>query len=55
MFDHVELKDTRIYSAMRLRIDELLGKGWSITGRDPVRLGLGVQVKAVRSGVVING
>ena len=57
MFEHIELeiKDTRIYPKMRLHIDDLLGKGWSITGRDPVRLELGVQVKTVRNGVLIDG
>lgn len=55
MFDHIELKDTRVHAAMRLHIDGMLSKGWSITGRDPVRLELGVQVRVVRNGVLISG
>lgn len=55
VFDHIELKDTRKHPAMRLHIDGMLSKGWSITGRDPVRLELGVQVRVVRNGVLIDG
>ena len=55
MFDHIELKDTRVHAAMRLHIEDLLNNGWSITGRDPVRLEMGVQVKTVRNGVLIDG
>lgn len=55
MFDHIELKDTRKHPAMRLHIEDLLNKGWSITGRDPVRLEMGVQVRVVRNGVLIDG
>lgn len=55
VFDHIELKDTRKHPAMRLHIEDLLNKGWSITGRDPVRLEMGVQVRVVRNGVLIDG
>jgi hypothetical protein len=50
-----KLKDTRIYPAMRIHIDGMLSKGWSITSREPVRLELGVQVRVVRNGVLIDG
>lgn len=57
MFEHIELeiKDTRIYPKMRLHIDGMLSKGWSITGRDPVRLERGPRVQVVRNGVLIDG
>ncbi|WP_339521759.1 hypothetical protein [Pseudomonas sp. EA_35y_Pfl2_R111] len=41
--------------ALRQRIDELLAAGWSITGRDPVRIERGVRVLQVRGGALIDG
>jgi hypothetical protein len=55
VFEHIENTDTRVLTAMRVRIDKLLADGWSITGRDPVRLERGVQALTVRGGVLING
>jgi hypothetical protein len=49
------LIDTRKNTAMRLHIEKMQADGWSITGRDPVRLELGVQVRVVRNGVLIDG
>ncbi|WP_280288449.1 hypothetical protein [Pseudomonas sp. BN417] len=40
---------------MRTHIDKLLDQGWSITGRDPVRLELHQRVKIVRGGVLVDG
>lgn len=45
----------RLLPALRSRIDELLAAGWSITGRDPVRLERGVRVLQVRGGALIDG
>ena len=56
VFDHVETTDTRKNAAMRDRITQLTElEGWSITGRDPVRLSRGHLVKQVRGGVLIDG
>lgn len=45
----------RMLPALRNRIEELLAAGWSITGRDPVRLERGVRVLQVRGGALIDG
>lgn len=45
----------RVLPALRQRIDELLAAGWSITGRDPVRIERGVRVLQVRGGALIDG
>lgn len=45
----------RVRPALRQRIDELLAAGWSITGRDPVRIERGVRVLQVRGGALIDG
>lgn len=55
MFDHIAITDTRKNSAMRHAIELLLAKGWSISGRDPVRIERGPLVRIVRSGVLIDG
>ncbi|BAN50785.1 hypothetical protein [Metapseudomonas resinovorans] len=47
--------ERRSYHAMRMHVDKLLEKGWSITGRDPVRLELHQRVKIVRGGVLVDG
>lgn len=47
--------ERRCYHAMRKHIDTLLDQGWSITGRDPVRLERFQQVKIVKGGVLIDG
>ncbi|MCY1267124.1 hypothetical protein D3C80_330750 [compost metagenome] len=48
-------RERRGYHAMRKHIDKLLDEGWSITGRDPVRLELHQRVKIVKGGVLIDG
>lgn len=45
----------RKYHALRAHIDKMLAEGWSITGRDPVRLERGRVVKVVRGRAVIDG
>ena len=40
--------------AMRKRIDELIACGYSLSGRDPVRLERGRSVKIVRGKVIID-
>ena len=47
--------ERRCYHDMRRHIDKLLDQGWSITGRDPVRLELFHQVKIVKGGVLVDG
>ena len=47
--------ERRRLHAMRRHIDTLLEQGWSITGRDPVRLERRHQVKVVRGGVLVDG
>ena len=47
--------ERRCYHVMRTHIDKLLDQGWSITGRDPVRLELHQRVKIVRGGVLVDG
>ncbi|WP_342243813.1 hypothetical protein [Pseudomonas sp. OTU5201] len=47
--------ERRCYHAMRAHIDLLLYLGWSITGRDPVRLEFDQMVKIVRRGALIDG
>lgn len=46
--------ERRSLHAMRRHIDTLLEQGWSITGRDPVRLERQHQVKIVWEGVLID-
>nr|WP_298117385.1 hypothetical protein [uncultured Pseudomonas sp.] len=46
---------TRVLHALRQRIDELVAHGWSISGRDPVRLERGSRVLLVRFGGLIDG
>jgi hypothetical protein len=55
VFDHFELNDTRSNPDMRHAIDLLLAEGWSITGRDPVRIERGAQAKVVRGRALIDG
>ena len=45
----------RQFNELRAHIDQMLSDGWSITGRDPVRLERGVQIKIVRGRALING
>jgi hypothetical protein len=47
--------DTRKSTAMRLHIKKMQADGWSITGRDPVRLERGPRVQVVRGEVLIGG
>ena len=46
---------TRQYHALRAQIDKMVRQGWSISGRDPVRLECCGRVMQVRGGVLING
>lgn len=46
--------ERRTNHAMRKRIDELVSQGYSITGRDPLRMERGRVVLIVRGGVIIN-
>ena len=47
--------DSRKYHDLRARIDDLIAQGWSITGRDPVRLERAPRVLIVRGRALING
>ncbi len=47
--------ERRSFHAMRKHIDKLLELGWSITGRDPVRLEFHHRVKIVKGGLLIDG
>lgn len=49
------MAEQRKYHAMRAHVEQLLARGWSISGRDPVRLECGRRVKVVRGGVLIDG
>lgn len=40
--------------AMRKRVDDLIACGYSLTGRDPVRLERGRSVKVIRGKVIID-
>ncbi|MOA67944.1 hypothetical protein D3C78_1953330 [compost metagenome] len=46
--------ERRSFHAMRKHVEQLLDQGWSITGRDPVRLERQHQVKIVWEGVLID-
>lgn len=52
---HDAPQERRSFHAMRKHVDKLLTQGWSITGRDPVRLELHQRVKIVRGGVLVDG
>lgn len=47
--------DARKYNALRAHIDMMIRLGWSISGRDPVRLERGSRISIVRDGMLING
>ncbi|WP_271409355.1 hypothetical protein [Pseudomonas sp. Q1-7] len=47
--------ERRSFHAMRQHVDKLLEQGWSITGRDPVRLERHQRVKIVRGGLLLDG
>lgn len=49
------LTERRTNHAMRLRVTELVKQGYSITGRDPLRMERGRVVLIIRGGVIING
>lgn len=53
----VEIVDCqRKYHALRTRIDQLIEQeGWSITGREPVRLERGAHVLIVKNGSLVDG
>lgn len=46
--------DARKHNALRACIDKLVQQGWSISGRDPVRLERGSRISIVRNGKLIN-
>ncbi|KFX71279.1 hypothetical protein TMS3_0104970 [Pseudomonas taeanensis MS-3] len=46
--------EQRQYHAMRAHIDQLLAKGWSISGRDPLRLESAGHSCIVRHGMLIS-
>lgn len=49
------MNNNRKNNAMRARIDELLAAGWSIAGRDPVRIDSGRGFAyIVRGGALIH-
>lgn len=45
----------RKHHALREQIDKMVRQGWSISGRDPVRLECCGRVMLVRGGALING
>lgn len=47
--------DSRKYHDLRARIDDLIAHGWSIAGRDPIRLERAPRVLIVRGRALING
>ena len=48
------MADQREYAALRAHIDQLIIRGWSITGREPVRLERdGWPVCEVRHGMLV--
>lgn len=47
--------DSRKHHALRAQIDRMVRQGWSISGRDPVRLECRGRVMQVRGGALING
>ena len=49
------ISENRKYHALRAHIDKMLAEGWSITGRDPVRLERAPRVLIVRGRALING
>lgn len=45
--------ETRRSHALRHRIDEFVAQGWSITGRDPIRLEIaGRKPKTIQGGAI---
>ncbi len=46
--------NNRKWHDCRAYVDKLLESGWSITGRDPLRLEFGRMCKIVRGGCVID-
>lgn len=49
------MADTRKHDALRAQIDKMVKQGWSISGRDPVRLECCGRVMQVRGGALIHG
>nr|WP_286948287.1 hypothetical protein [Pseudomonas sp. UBA6718] len=47
--------DSRKYHDLRARIGKMLAQGWSLCGRDPVRLECCGRVLLVRGGALIDG
>jgi hypothetical protein len=49
------MNELRSNKDMRALIEKMLCHGWSLSGRDPVRLELRGRVKLVRGGALIDG
>jgi hypothetical protein len=49
------MNELRSNKDMRALIEKLLEHGWSLSGRDPVRLEFCGRVKLVRGGALIDG
>lgn len=49
------IPENRKHHAMRERVQQLIDSGWSISGRDPLRIEAAGKVYIVRGGVLING
>jgi hypothetical protein len=46
------VSEPRIHHALRARIDQMISQGWSLSGRDPVRLERGPRIATVRGGTL---
>jgi hypothetical protein len=49
-----DMNDQRRNQAMRERIEQYLNNGWSLTGRNPVRIERGRAAKQVRGDMIID-
>lgn len=47
--------DSRKLTEMRARVTQIVAEGWSIAGRDPLRLQRGRAVKVARGRALIDG
>lgn len=48
-----QTRDQRRNRLMRRRVDQMIMDGFSLSGRDPVRLERGTQVYEVRGGLLV--
>jgi hypothetical protein len=51
---HTPVSEQRSLHSMRKHIDLMLAKGWSITGRDPLRLESAGRTCVIRHGMLIS-